>query len=196
MTEKLKQALSALIDGEANEIEVHRLLREFGSDESLKGSWTTYEQIRAVIRGDDRLSSEQHQILHSRISDALSMESLPEYSGLPSRSPIQSSYMKPVVGLAAAACLAVAAWLGLQTLQTPADDVPEMAGNGPVPAQTAENDANLAAAADEPAGRELELKELDAERQRQLRAYLNQHDRMARMNPNARMVIFENSPGN
>ncbi|MEX0942091.1 MAG: hypothetical protein WD002_06040, partial [Pseudomonadales bacterium] len=40
-----------------------------------------------------------------------------------------------------------------------------------------------------------ELRELDDERQRQLRAYLNEHDRMARMNPNVRTVLFNQSEG-
>jgi hypothetical protein len=38
----------------------------------------------------------------------------------------------------------------------------------------------------------LELKELDKEAQLRLRAYLNQHDRMARMRSNARLVNFPN----
>jgi hypothetical protein len=36
------------------------------------------------------------------------------------------------------------------------------------------------------------LKELDAEAQLRLRAYLNQHDRMARMRSNAQLVSFPN----
>ena len=35
-----KESLSALIDGEASEIEVHRLVREFDSDSSLATSWS------------------------------------------------------------------------------------------------------------------------------------------------------------
>jgi hypothetical protein len=36
-----------------------------------------------------------------------------------------------------------------------------------------------------------DLKALDEDKQRQLRAYLRQHDQMARMNPNARTVIYD-----
>jgi hypothetical protein len=36
-----------------------------------------------------------------------------------------------------------------------------------------------------------ELVELDEEKQRRLRAYLNQHDRMSRMNPGKRFVNYK-----
>ena len=43
---------------------------------------------------------------------------------------------------------------------------------------------------------DLELKELDEEGQRRLRAYLNQHDRMARMKSNTSLVTYKNLPDN
>lgn len=42
---------------------------------------------------------------------------------------------------------------------------------------------------------QLELKALDGNKQRQLRAYLREHDQMVRMNPNTRTVMFESLNG-
>ena len=50
MKEVGKESLSALIDGEANEIEIHRFVREFGRDESITQSWSIYQQIRMTAR--------------------------------------------------------------------------------------------------------------------------------------------------
>ena len=72
-----KESLSALIDGEATEIEVHRLVREFGKDASLSVSWSVYQQIRATLRRETPMASgrgleiEQHQRLFSKISQVL-----------------------------------------------------------------------------------------------------------------------------
>ena len=75
MTKIRKEWLSALIDGEASEIEVHRLVREFRSDETLNSSWAVYQKIRATARTNtDRLSIEHHQRLFDRISAAVEGE--------------------------------------------------------------------------------------------------------------------------
>ena len=69
------ESLSALIDGEASEIEVHRLVREFRSDESLTSSWAMYQQIGSAIRADSgAVSVEHHRELFIRITDAIESE--------------------------------------------------------------------------------------------------------------------------
>ena len=47
-----RESLSAFIDGEASEIELHRLVREFRSDESLTSSWATYQHVGSTLRPD------------------------------------------------------------------------------------------------------------------------------------------------
>ena len=70
-----KESLSALIDGEASEIEVHRLVRDFRSDESLKSSWAVYQNIGSTLRaGRGSASTEHHQQLFARITDAIESE--------------------------------------------------------------------------------------------------------------------------
>ena len=79
--DKRKEILSALIDDEASEIEVHRLVRELGddpeSDDALRRDWALYQHLRWVARSGEApaiLSPEQHEALHQRISESIAAE--------------------------------------------------------------------------------------------------------------------------
>lgn len=50
MSEKLKESLSAVIDGEADEFELRRVLDEIGKNGELAKSWERYHLIGAVMR--------------------------------------------------------------------------------------------------------------------------------------------------
>ncbi len=52
MSEKLKESLSAVIDGEADEFELRRVLDEMHRDDVLAGSWERYHVIGAALRGE------------------------------------------------------------------------------------------------------------------------------------------------
>lgn len=202
MTDKLKESLSALIDGEASEIEVHRLLREMGTNHTLKPSWQAWMQARAVLQGESSLPAARHIELHERISVAIEAEETFASGGKRIATP--RAFTKPMAGMAVAASLVVAVMLGVY-MQQPGDNEavtsPRAASNGPSQVINAEP---VALGQTMPPvqqsiqrnpmddGQQQDLRELNAEQQAELRAYLNAHDRMARMNPNARMVIFEN----
>lgn len=49
---QLNETLSALMDDEASELEVHRLLRETQQDEELRERWHRYHLARAAIKGE------------------------------------------------------------------------------------------------------------------------------------------------
>ncbi len=51
MTEKLRESLSALMDDEANELELQRLLGQLGKDDELRQTWIRYNLARSVISG-------------------------------------------------------------------------------------------------------------------------------------------------
>lgn len=193
MTETRKESLSALIDGEASELEVHRLLREFRSDDSLTQSWMFYQHIRSTLQPRQepaKLSPAHHLSLFERISSAVDEET--GHDTVPLR---QGPPVKVVAGsLALAAALVVAVMIGVQqpesgqpggslAVQTTAAE----RVNAP-PVQTVMNSVEGEVTP--------ELVELDEEKQRRLRAYLNQHDRMARMTDNRQLVNFKESPGN
>jgi sigma-E factor negative regulatory protein RseA len=52
MSEKLKESLSAVIDGEADEFELRRVLDEVSRNEQLASSWERYHIIGSVLRGE------------------------------------------------------------------------------------------------------------------------------------------------
>lgn len=48
MSDKLRESLSALLDDEANELEVQRLLK-YSTDSELRSTWHRYIQVRTVL---------------------------------------------------------------------------------------------------------------------------------------------------
>ena len=57
MSEQLKESLSAVMDGEADEFEIRRVLDEATSDAELRGVWERYHLIGSVLRGEGRTPS-------------------------------------------------------------------------------------------------------------------------------------------
>lgn len=54
MSEQLKESLSAVMDGEADEFEIRRVLNEAAEDSELRGVWERYHLVRSVMRGEGR----------------------------------------------------------------------------------------------------------------------------------------------
>ena len=54
MSEQLKESLSAVMDGEADEFEIRRVLNETANDSDLRGVWERYHLVRSVMRGEGR----------------------------------------------------------------------------------------------------------------------------------------------
>lgn len=218
MTEVRKESLSALLDGEASEIEVHRLVREYRSDDSLPTSWASYQQIRTTLSQSAqtgpgiRLDIEFHQTLFSRISAAVEEEA--SHTGTDSFAPQRSRGRRRAVafgGMAVAASLVIAVFVGVQQNSEsnglPLAALPTEASNGaaaPRDGFTADdfsNDAfslkgNAAPIAVQTVANLAdsdvmpELIELDEEKQRRLMDYLNQHDQMSRMNVKQQFVNY------
>ena len=144
MTDTKKESLSALIDGEASEIEVHRLVREYGDDASLRSSWATFQQVRSVVRNDCAgLTPAQHIELHQRISAAIETEEL--YDSGPLAVPARSKRMPAVAAsVAVAASLVVAVFVGVnqQTTETAAPEVAAAPAALVAPPPTGDNEFN------------------------------------------------------
>jgi negative regulator of sigma E activity len=188
--EKARESVSAFVDEEISEIELHRLLRQYGSEPSVKASFISYQQIRSIIRRDSPLSGTQHMELHSRICAAIADESVAEFATAKPEAP---KWIRPAAGFAIAASLVVAVtvgfnYSGMDGQQTGefANAIPDKANSVDVRVQPASTDgpsvAGYQEATESRSANFPALRELDEEKQRQLRRYLNQHDR-SRMNP-------------
>ena len=219
MTNKIDEILSAWIDDEASEIEIHRLLRHYDADGLVPRTGLGYQHARALAQGEVGPSLNQHLALHQRISAAIDADETiyadsrglgqrGNITRLSARLPLSaSSWAKPAGGLALAASLVVAVFLGLQPVQIDslesAVSNPAKSITGPISVQTVSTQSGQQGSGvsygDNPvyqfdkqlANDQTDLKALDEDKQRQLRAYLRQHDQMARMNPNARTVIYD-----
>ncbi|MDB4470813.1 sigma-E factor negative regulatory protein [Deltaproteobacteria bacterium] len=100
MSERLRESVSALMDGEAGELELRRLLTE--PDElSVRNSWQSYHRLQVVLK------EEPAEFLGWDISERVSsaIEDNSQLSTITSRRP---KWLQPVAGFAVAASVAAA----------------------------------------------------------------------------------------
>lgn len=215
MAENIRESLSALIDGEASEIELHRLLREIGQDSDLKNSdlkksWATYQQIGSVMGAHPIYAAQQHLELSRQISAAIEAET--DFAVDTSPLVKKNRYIKPLGGLAVAASLTLAAIVGFDQLNT---DQISPTGQQLVDQQSVESvkghieqvespkpDVKTVAPTQLVADNQVldpviesDLRELPPEKQERLRALLLQLDRQLRLDrqlgPQTRVVTYK-----
>ncbi len=79
---KMRETLSALMDDEASELELHRVMRETSSEESLNATWSRYHLAASAMRKElpvDFVDSSAE--LRAAISMALVNEPVPQRRG-------------------------------------------------------------------------------------------------------------------
>lgn len=107
--ERLEESLSALMDGEATEMETHRLLKAVAEDPQLRDRWKRYHMASATIKGEPVTTSVDYS---AAISAAIDQE--PAY---------RKSAMAVLAGsagrFAIAASVALVAVFGVQQLNSP-----------------------------------------------------------------------------
>jgi len=114
MSEQLKESLSAVMDGEADEFEIRRVLNEAAEDSELRGVWERYHLVRSVMRGEGRklgkgtLGREFWAQIDAEVtttsSEVVPIEVEPE----PSRSTPRWAWVQRVAGIGVAAGVAAA----------------------------------------------------------------------------------------
>ena len=108
MSERTRESLSALLDDEANELEVQRLLGQVQDDEHLRQTWVRYNLARDALSGHP-LSATRVDISGS-VRAALAAESAAAAAGWKER------FLRPVASLAVAASVAATVVIGGQQL--------------------------------------------------------------------------------
>jgi sigma-E factor negative regulatory protein RseA len=99
MTDRIREQLSAFLDGELPEAETTLLLKRLERDEDLKGTLSRYSLIGAVMRTDGDMPAAHH--VAARVRAAIADE--PSFG--PRRAP---PWLRPAAGLAVAASVALA----------------------------------------------------------------------------------------
>lgn len=106
MTDKLRESLSALMDNEADELEVQRVLRQIGEDVELRRTWERYNAVRTVVSGhglsDLRLDVSQ------RVASAIAEEA--------AKPSLRQRLARPLASFAVAASVAATVVIGGQQL--------------------------------------------------------------------------------
>lgn len=80
MSEQLREALSAIVDGEASNFELRRVLDEISKDESLQTTWRNYHVMRSAMQGENTTNV---GAMSDRIWAELDFDSDADVSGSP-----------------------------------------------------------------------------------------------------------------
>lgn len=141
MIDRNKESLSALMDGEADELEVRRILNHLDKDDDLRENWKNYHLMGSLMRDESFDSLDLTQGINKAldgIDDAESTDSnmIAEllrgegagndgsgndgmntaHSEIASKTPGQTWY-KPLTSVAVAASVTLAVLLGFQSLE-------------------------------------------------------------------------------
>ena len=116
---RLKESLSALMDDEANELELQRVLKATAEDDELRNSWERYHLARGAMCNE---APERTMDLSASISAAIAQEPNHRQSG---------GALKTLGRVAIAASVTLAIVIGVQQVNQPG-----AIGNGPQIAET------------------------------------------------------------
>jgi len=149
----LAESLSALMDNQAEELELQRVLKACNKDPDIKATWARYQLASAALRGD--LPAFAPSDFAARISAAVEAEET--YAATASSAQpravaggvaAMAAWWQPIGRVAIAASVAGALVLGVQQYQTIAPQTIEFAGN----TSTVEPVTSEVKAADLPSG--------------------------------------------
>jgi sigma-E factor negative regulatory protein RseA len=108
MSERLRESLSALMDDEANELEVERLLSQIGDNAELRQTWIRYHRVRGSLSG--QVQSSAGIDISARVRSAIDGDTTAPEATLGER------LWRPVASFAVAASVAATVVLGGQQL--------------------------------------------------------------------------------
>lgn len=112
MDERMGESLSALMDDEANELELERVLAQVAQDPELRRSWIRYNAAQQAVQGS------QIACLDWDISERVksSLEVLSATDPVPAGIGFKQRMFRPLVSLAVAASVAATVVIGGQQL--------------------------------------------------------------------------------
>ena len=154
MTDRIKEQLSAFLDGELPDTESALLLKRLERDDDLRGALSRYSLIGAVLRSDGDVPAAKH--VAARVSAAIARE--PARVAKLLRVPRRGELLRASAGLAVAAGVALGAVLLVQQVasQDPAAPAAMVAQAEMPPVEAVIDDASVSyvtpPAADAPAG--------------------------------------------
>jgi sigma-E factor negative regulatory protein RseA len=122
MSETAYESLSALMDNEAEDLEIRRLLRQYADQPELQEKWARYQLVSAVLGGD--ASTETGVNLSRQIAQQIEEE--PCYEVVGGRRTLKtgrSNFLRPMGSVAIAASVTFLVVFGAQRLSVSGTDV-------------------------------------------------------------------------
>lgn len=107
MSEKMRESLSALLDDEANELEMERVLSRLADDAELRQTWVRYNLTSAIATGHPPACLDLD--VSAQVRQAIT-------AGGPARGSLGRRFMQPLASLAVAASVAAVVVVGGQQL--------------------------------------------------------------------------------
>tara|TARA_R100000306_G_scaffold60810_2_gene61821 strand:+ start:76121 stop:76807 length:687 start_codon:yes stop_codon:yes gene_type:complete len=186
------EALSALMDDELSDFELRRLLARLDADPELLARWERFNLTRAVLSGEPvqhpLLPSDNSQSLHARVMQAVTQEQQPPLSGVDTTKGAdgrQNHWRRGVARMAVAASVAVAAFVGMQSMLQPTDSI-STSGSVPLASEQVESGSNAV---------EIRQIAVDADAQQRLNEYIQSVNIPARVDSeSAPFSILRESP--
>jgi sigma-E factor negative regulatory protein RseA len=107
MNEAMRESISALMDGESNELEFERILSRIGTDQELRQTWARYAIAQQAAHGHD-VAHPQWDI-STRVQSAL--VGAETYSPA-TRATVRQRFLRPLTSFAVAASVALTVVIG------------------------------------------------------------------------------------
>lgn len=114
MSERMRESLSALLDDEANELELERVLKHIADDDGLRQTWVRYNLVRSATAG--QLNDHSNQHLGMDISAGVRAAIDDDSRAAGSRDSLRNRLFKPLASVAVAASVAATVVIGGQQL--------------------------------------------------------------------------------
>lgn len=191
MNDKERETLSAMVDGEVSEFELHQVLKNTADDGELRETWGRYQSISAVIQRDRNIGF--GNTLADSVRNAIEQEEAHPETG--KNKGLVSHMLRPLSGVAVAASFAFAVILGVQFYNQPAaptDQKPALASHSAKPLLGAE----VVAHSDRPLQAQKNSRQLNPsstlslQAQVRIQRYLAQHAEHASLNSGRGMMPF------
>ena len=113
MTERMRESLSAMLDDEANELELERVLSHITEDDDLRRTWIRYNATHTAIAGHQQAHLDVD--ISARVRAAILAEPASAAVHPPAAS-LKERLLRPVAGFAVAASVAATVVIGGQQL--------------------------------------------------------------------------------
>jgi sigma-E factor negative regulatory protein RseA len=122
MNERNKESLSALMDGEADELEIRRVLNQLDKDDELRDKWKNYHLMGSLMRDESfdslDLTRGINQILDGELAPSGAADiNTPQSPRESHAQKSRSAWYKPLTSVAVAASVTLAVLLGVQSIE-------------------------------------------------------------------------------